>query len=106
MIEILIGLFILSVIGNVLLTLRIRVLSFTVKKQNEYNTEMEDFILSVQNHTNETYKRILQIDHMGYFKNNDHTGLVFNGLKNQVEILNKFINEQSDKEFEEKYGEA
>jgi len=92
---------VILILTTAALLLRLRVLSFTVKKQQEYIDEMEEFFIVVQNNTDDTYRKILQIDHMGYFKNNDHTGLVFDGLKNQVELLHNFIITQSQKEVQE-----
>lgn len=93
---------ILIIIG---LILRLRVLKKTTNMQMEYISDLEDVILKVQLGVEESYRRITQIDHMGYFENNDHTGLIFKSLQNTVQVLYDFITEQTRREIDEKEEE-
>lgn len=91
MLEVILG---IQVILIVLVVLRLRVVLYTNREQKKYIDEMENVLINTTQKIDNTYKEILIIDHMGIFENNDHTGIMFNTLKQSYDELYKYLRDE------------
>ena len=57
----------------------------------EYNQELELFVLKMQDETQEVLDNITAADIRGSFKSDDEVGIVFDGIKGMVDRLRIFL---------------
>jgi len=87
-----------SIILNVL-TIYILIVKFKlIYKQSEYISDLEDMLVLLNDRIKQTYTKMMQIDTAGYYKNSDYTGMIFRSLKEQIEVMWNFVQEQMSKD--------
>jgi len=77
----------------VILGCTIGIVNLTIKNEalEEYNQELEAFVLKMQQDTKEILDNITAVDIRGSFKSDDEVGVVFDGIKGMVQRLEVFL---------------
>lgn len=81
----------ISLIFNVFLIISLKRVFFQIDT-------LEDWIVEFKNLINETYKKLKVIDDRDIFEKDDDVGIVFNEIKNIIELTNIRVQSKSDDE--------